>query len=69
MVAVESPATHLPRTDVSSARLLIALIVAERGHPVQAAVEDAEDVDHDLIGRLVEPLGHEVRSEFGATET
>ncbi len=39
---------HLPRTSASPARLRIALVFAERGLPVLATVEDAEDVDHEV---------------------
>src|SRR5665809_12995 len=58
-VAVGPPATHLPRTNASSARLRIALVFAERGLPVLATMEDAEDVDHELTGRLVDLVGDE----------
>ena len=43
-----SPLVLLPRICASSARLRIALVFAERGLPVLATVEDAEDVDHEV---------------------
>ncbi len=57
--ADDPPATHLPRTNWSLARLRIALVFAERGFPVLATVEDAEDVDHELAGRLIHLVGDE----------
>jgi hypothetical protein len=57
--ADDPPATHLPRTNASSARLRIALVFAERGLPVLATVEDTEDGDDEHIGRLVHLEGDE----------
>jgi len=46
--AIGPPTSILPPTSASPARLRIALVFAERGLPVLATVEDAEDVDHEV---------------------
>ncbi|MEO7350354.1 MAG: hypothetical protein ABIR34_10910 [Marmoricola sp.] len=51
-MADDPPATHLPPPNASSAGIQIALFRTERGLPILATVEEAEDVDHELTGRL-----------------